>query len=99
MYSKIGEIQVQESHVIEFDYREANITLTSSNRLIVQSGDVVGFYHPPDSRYQVRTIQTDGYMLYIYDGTNITTSLDSSSSLKLLNTNRRQPLIQFTLGE
>jgi len=98
VYNKIGEVQVQESQVLQLAYKVADIPLTGTNRILVQSGDVVGFYHPPDSRYQVRTTQTDGYVLYLYDGFNTTTSLDSSN-LILPSIDRSQPLIQFTVGE
>jgi len=97
-YNKIGEVQIQESQVLQLKYRVAEILLTGNDRIFVQSGDVVGFYHPPDSRYQVRTIRTNGYVLYSYDGSNSTTLL-SSRNLTLSSTDRMQPLIQFILGK
>ena len=76
-------------------FRTANITLTGNNSVEVQSGDVVGYYHPPDARYQVRTIQTDGYILYRFNGSRA--SVDLNNSFK--SSNYRQPLIQFTIGK
>ena len=70
VYKKIGEVQLQSDDQVTLgrsnEYGEANITLpiTGNNRIEVQSGDVVGYYHPPEARYQVITIRTDGYMLY-----------------------------------
>ena len=58
-------------------------------------GDVIGFYNPSDSGYVIDDIQTDGYVFYVFPG--------SSASSQNLSTgvmsSRRQPLIQFTLGE
>ena len=100
-YSKIDEIQVQESqvHLVLIDgegLRVADISLAGNNRTIVQSGDAVGFYHQSNSKYQVRTStgMIDGYVLYFFNGSP--TSLDLSNA-----DNRyigRQPLIQFTVG-
>ncbi|XP_065899301.1 uncharacterized protein [Dysidea avara] len=99
-YSKIDEIQVQESqvHLVLIDgegLRVADISLAGNNRTIVQSGDAVGFYHQSNSKYQVRTStgMIDGYVLYFFNGSP--TSLDLSNA-----DNRyigRQPLIQFTV--
>ena len=96
-YTKIGEVEIQESHVTRLEYLEARIPLTGNNRIPVQAGDIVGFYHPVESRYQVRTIETNGYVVYFFEGSNAITSLSSNSALS--STGRRQPLIQFTVGE
>ena len=100
-YSKIGEVQVQESQVhlvlIEGEGRRVvDISLTGNTRIIVQSGDVVGFYHQSNSNYQVRTSteMIDGYELYFFNGSP--TSLDLSSAVNTYI--GRQPLIQFTVG-
>ena len=99
VYNKIGEIQLLSNQVTgraHDDYRTANIILTGNNTIEFQSGDVVGYYHPPDSRYRVRTIRTDGYRLYEFSGSSIATS--SSVNLMGDGINQRQPLIQFTIG-
>ena len=81
------------------EFGEVNITLpiTGNNTIEVQSGDVVGYYHPPDARYQVRTIRTDGYMLYRFNISSVPTSLYLSDADQ--NNNNLQPLIQFTIGK
>ena len=58
MHSNVGEVQLSDDQVTRGsdDYWEANIILTGNNTIKVQSGDVVGYYHPPDARYRVRTI-------------------------------------------
>ena len=60
-----------------------------------QSGDVIGYYQPPNARYQVRDIRTMGYTLYRYDG-----SPPNSVNLteRDFMVDFRQPLIQFTIG-
>ena len=97
MYNKIGEVQLQSDDQLtgSGNFQTANITLTGNNTIEVQSGDVVGYYHPPDARYQVRTIQTDGYILYRFNGSR--SSVDLNNSFK--SNNYRQPLIQFIIGK
>ena len=93
-YIKIDEIQLQSDDQVTGSgtYRTANIILTDNNTIEFQSRDVVGYYHPSNSRYQVRTIRTDGYILYQFTG--------SRESVNLNNGNDdRQPLIQFTIGK
>ena len=93
-YNKIGEVQLESDQVMTF-IGVANIILTGNNTIEVQSGDVVGYYHPPQSRYRVRTIQTDGYILYEFSGSHNSVDLSNNDA----NNNKRQPLIQFTIGE
>ena len=96
-YRRIIQVQLQSDDQVSKPndgYREANIDLTN-NTIEVQSGDVVGYYHPPDARYRVRTIQTDGYILYQFDGSPVSVDLNNNDD----NDNSRQPLIQFTIGK
>jgi len=99
VYNKIGEAQLQSDQVTSNGtYRTANITLTGNKTIEFQSGDVVGYYHPPQSRYRVRTIRTDGYRLYRFDAPSVPiTSVDCNDANN--NPNNRQPLIQFTIGK
>ena len=97
IYNKIGEVQLQsDDQLIEISgvTQIATINITGNNRIEVQSGDVVGYYHPPDARYRVRTIRTNGYILYEYAGSHELVDLNNINSK-----NERQPLIQFTVGE
>ena len=95
MYNKIGEVQLQSDDQVtgSGNYRTANIILTGNDTIEVQSGDVVGYYNPPNIRYHVRTIQTDGYILYQFDGSSESVDLNRGRSR-----DERQPLIQFTIG-
>ena len=95
-YNKIGEVQLQSDDQVtgSGEYQTANIILTGNNTIEVQSGDVVGYYHPPDVRYQVRTIRTDGYILYQFDGSHESVDLNHDVDIR----NNRQPLIQFIIG-
>ena len=101
MYNKIGEVQLQSDDQVTLgrsnEFGEANITLPVTGTIEVQSGDVVGYYHPPDARYQVRTIKTDGYKLYRFITSSVPTSLNLSDADH--NDNHLQPLIQFTIGK
>ena len=94
VYNKVGEVQLQSDDQVtgSGDYQTAHIILTGNNTIEVQSGDVVGYYHPPDARYRVRTIQNDGYILYQFRGSFESVNLNN-------NNNQQQPLIQFTIGK
>ena len=96
VYNKTGEVRLQSNNQVitgVSGLREADIILTGTSRMEFQSGDVVGFYHPPSARYQVITIQTNEYRLYQFEG--------SSDSVTLVGEgeNNRQPLIRLTVGQ
>ena len=97
-YNRTGEVQLSHDQVTgSGTYRTATIILTGNNRMEVQSGDVVGYYRQSYSRYRLRTIQTDGYMQYEFDGTNAPTSVNLNNADRYIN--ERQPLIEFTIGK
>ena len=94
MYNKIDEVQLQSDDEVTRGingYWEGNINLTSNKALEVQSGDVVGYYHPPNPRYRVSTIRTDGYILYRFSESHESVDLNNGH-------NYYQPLLQFTIG-
>ena len=98
MYNKINEVQLQSDDqltVVSDNVRIATIILTGSNTMKVQSGDVVGYYHPWNSRYQVITRGTYGYILYQFGGSSRSVNLSRNRA----NDNERQPVIQFTVGK
>ncbi|XP_065904304.1 receptor-type tyrosine-protein phosphatase delta-like isoform X2 [Dysidea avara] len=95
LYSLVDQVQIQSSHINnQLANQEAIISLTGNNRIQFLSGDVIGFYNPPNSRYVFEDIETPGYVYYVFVGS-------SASSLNLLDTSLtpdlRHPLIQFTL--
>ena len=100
-FNRIGEIQLAESEVVQVGsgssvYWLLNMSLNGSDRIEFEAGDVIGYYHPPDTRYQMWTIATEGYIIYG------STLVNSSSTFSLANpdivANNRQPLIQFLIG-
>ena len=78
------------------EYRTANVTLTGGDKIEVQSGDVVGYYRQPFARYRLRTIQTDGYILYEFDGLRAITSVNLNNADHHTN---EQPLIEVIIGK
>ena len=97
IYNKIGEVQLQSNQVTgSGTYRTTNIILTGNNTIEFQSGDVVGYYHPFNTRYLVRDINITGYVLYRFDGSPVPNSVNFSNRNATINF--RQPLIQFTIG-
>jgi len=101
IYTKIAQVQVTESHIKKLKYTEADIPLTGINRIVVETGDIIGYYHPLDAGYKVRAIQTAGYALYLFK--EDTTSLNNVTSVDLNKANGHivphQPLINFTVGK
>ena len=93
-YHKISEAQLPRSGKFH-GYNVANITLTGNNTIEVQSGDVVGYYHPRQSKLRVRTIKTIGYIQYRFSGSHESVNLNNNTA----NNDKRQPLIQFTIGK
>ena len=98
IYNRIGEVQLKSNQVTgSGTYQTANIILTDDNTIELQSGDVVGYYHPLQSRYRVRDISTAGYVLYRFDGSSVPNSINLRN-YDAIGGNSRQPLIQFTIG-
>ena len=97
MYNKIGEVQLQSDDQVtgSGQYQTANITLTGNSTIEVQSGDVVGYYHPPNAPYRMRITKTDGYIQYLFTGSSQSVNLNNNDR----SDNYRQPLIQFTIGK
>ena len=99
IYNKVGEIQLQSEYQVTEGYNnfEATIFLTGEKRLEFQPDDVIGYYHPPQSRYQVLDVDTVGYVLYRFDETSPPNTLNISEANRTIN--KRQPLLQFTFGK
>ena len=98
VYNRIGEVQLSDDQVTgSGEYRTANVILIGSDKIEVQSGDVVGYYRQGGARYRVRTIQTDGYILYEFDGSRAPTSVDLNNADRHMND--RQPLIEYIIGK
>ena len=98
VYTNIGEVQLQESQVSQCNgdrYCNVVIILTGNDTIVFQSGDVVGYYHPQQTIYQVTTIKTRGYILYHFNQLQCLVNLDDADD----DDNRRQPLIQFVISK
>ena len=98
IYAKIDEVQLQSDNQVtrvSSNVRIATIILTSNNTIEVQSGDVVGYYHPLDALLRVITRGTNGYRLYQFNGSHESVDLNN----KIGSSNFRQPLIQFNIGK
>ena len=99
IYTKAGEAPLLSDFQVDtFESSNvilvANITLTGNDTMEVQSGDVLGYYHPSDPRFRVRTIPTDGYIQYQFSGSAESVDLNNNTD----NDDERQPLIQFIIG-
>ena len=99
IYNKVGEIHLESDYQVTQGYNnlEVTIILTGEKRLEFQPGDIIGYYHPPRSRYRVLDVNTMGYVLYRFDEMSSPNTLNLSEANKTLN--NRQPLLQFTFGK
>ena len=97
IYNKTGEVKLQSNQITRFDDKvhRAYIVLNDHNTIEVQSGDVVGYYHPPTSSYLVRTISGNGYINHLFSGSFKLVDLNHSGTVSF----SKQPLIQFTIGK
>ena len=98
IFNKVGEVSLQSddelSEVSNFT-QIATIVLTDNNTMEVQSGDIVGYYHPPQSNYQVRALSTKGYRIYQFNWSSESVELNNYVEIN----DNRKPLIQFTIGK
>ena len=100
IYNKTGEVQLQSDDQlseVNDTFRTATVNLIVNNMIEVQSGDIVGYYHPPDPRYRVLSRKTVGYRVYelseSYESVDLNNTLFNNSNFY------RQPLIQFIIGK
>ena len=76
------------------------IKLTGNNAIEFQSGDVIGYYHPSNSRYLVTHIKNNtigGYVLYRFNVEPLENSAEINISRGKV-TRYARPLLQFTVG-
>ena len=98
IFNKVGEVSLQsddELSEVSNVTQIATIVLTDNDTMEVQSGDVVGYYHPPQSNYQVRALSTEGYRIYQFIGSSESVELNNYVDID----DNRKPLIQFTIGK
>ena len=100
-YNKIDEVQLIGGDYINIDgsigYYYASMSLNRNSEIEFQSGDVVGYYQPSNSRRLMQNIQTSGYTSYINTVTSPLTSIDINNVDSIAN--NHQPLIEITFGE
>ena len=98
VYNKTGEVQLQSDDQVTGSgyFQTVNIILTGNNTIEFQLGDVVGYYHPPQSRYQVRDLHTNGYLVYQFNGLPAPTSVNLNDRNFMIDF--RQPLLLFAIG-
>ena len=99
IYNKAGEVQLKSNDQVTGNgkNRLATVALTGNTTIKVQSGDVVGYYHPLNSSYQVKYRNSNGYVVYQFNGSNNSNSVNLSNAD--IHSNRSLPLIEFTIGK
>ena len=93
-YKKINEIHVNRHHIVRSPRILADIPLTGSRRIFVQSGDVIGYYHPVYTDFRLDTIRTKGYKLHEFNFNFNSVDLYYGEYIYT----ERQPLMKFSIG-
>jgi len=97
LYNIVGQYQLRDDEITRKNgYFLANVSLTGNDRILFKPGHVIGYYHPPSSRYRVGSIDVNGYTTY---------SINAQSPLNSFNienaddvNNEKQPLINPSYG-
>ena len=100
VYNKISEVELPSGdHMggLIINYYFANLSLSSSNQIEFQSGDIIGYYQSSESQCLIRNIPTSGYTSYSDTVTSPTTSIDINN-VDNIDT-ERQPLIEVMFGK
>ena len=102
MYNKIHEVQLPMGDRVNLRsglgaYYFACLSLNRSSQIEFQSGDVIGYYQPPDPRRLIWSVSTSGYTSYSNNVTSPSTSIDINNVHNAeIN---RQPLIDIIFGK
>ena len=99
VYHKVGEIELPLGDYITGteNYYFANLSLNTSSQIEFQSGDIIGYYQPTDSKRLIFSIQAAEYNSLSDTATNPTTSIDIHNVDNIET--QRQPLIEVTFGK
>ena len=79
------------------DYHLANVSFTNNDRIEFHSDDIIGYFIPNKSRYNVWNIETEGYTSYIDRGLREDIFSINSNTNSIVD--NRQPLIQVIFGK
>ena len=101
-YNKISEMQLTGGIYItignNIGYYKATISLNSNSHVEVESGDIIGYYHPSDTKRHIWSIQTSGYTSYSSDATTGSLTSMDIDDVDYTEPNS-QPLIKVTLSK
>ena len=100
IYTMIGEVQLPAGDYIGqifVGYYYDNISLSGNSQIEFQSGDVIGYYQPSNSRRVIWNIQTSGYTSYSNTVTSPLSSIDINNVDNVENDH--QPLIEIAFGK
>ena len=100
-YNIIDEVQLAAGNYRNIDgsigYYHISISLYGNRQIEFQSGDIIGYYQPSNSRRLIWNVQTSGYTSYINTVTTSLTSVDMNN-IDTFETNH-QPLIRVMFGK
>lgn len=100
IYTRIGQIQLEDSHATKMGsgnthYWLINIEFTGSNKFEFNTGDIIGHYDPPDPRFRLWSITSNGYTAYSVATDQAIATFNTSSAEALPD---QRPLIQVSFG-
>ena len=99
VYSKVGQVQFEapEGANIVTRIHISNVSLTGSDRIEFQSGDVIGCYQPFFSRYTVGA-NNASYTSYFTNSSSLAATTINVNNVSYFET-IMQPLINVMIGE
>jgi len=101
IYIRVNQVQTSTGMFIRTGtlqgYYVTNISLTGSNRIEFQSGDVIGYYQPNDPQRRISSTETSGYTSYSNSANSPATIIDISDVDNVEPD--RQPLIEILFGK
>ena len=76
-----------------------SVSCTGDNRTEFQTGDVIGYHHGTPLRYQLWSIDSNGYTTYFHRDTISPLNTFTIISNDVQSANNRQPLIEVMYGK
>jgi len=97
IYTRVSQYQLIQQDISDLaSYALASVSFVGDEQIEFQSGDVIGYYVPNDSGYNVWNIQTAGFVSYSISADSPLTTFSIGDANEEAD---RQPLIQVTFGK
>ena len=96
LFSRYAQLQIPAG-TKKAGYYLAKISLTGSNQIEIQNGDVIGYYQPFNPERRIWNVQTTGYNSAYRDDSSPPDTFNPNNVDGYIND--QQPLIEVMFGE